>query len=201
MLIIGLTGPSGAGKGVVTSLLARYGIPSIDTDRVYHELLVPPSPCLDELTERFGTSVLNPDGTLNRKALAAIVFAPGHEGELADLNRISHRHVLNEARRRLAVHEADGCIAAAVDAPQLFESGFDSECGKILVVLAPFETRLERVIRRDGITREQATARLNASHTDEFFRSRADGILMNDGDPVDLEDTLRRLLSDWEVLP
>ena len=201
MLIIGLTGPSGAGKGVVASLLAGYGIPSIDTDKVYHDLLIPPSACLDELTARFGTEILSPDGTLNRGALAALVFAPGHEADLADLNRITHRHILDEVRRRLAIYEAEGKRAAAVDAPQLFESGFDRECGRILVVLAPYEHRLARVTARDGLTEAQATARLNASHSDSFFRERADAVLVNDRDVAalraELDDRLRR----WEVLP
>ena len=201
MLTIGLTGPSGAGKGVVSSILSEYGIPSVDTDAVYHELLVPPSACLDELVSRFGSSVLNEDGTLNRKALAALVFAPGHEADLADLNRITHRHILDEVRRRLAIYEAEGKRAAAVDAPQLFESGFDRECGRILVVLAPYEHRLARVTARDGLTEAQATARLNASHSDSFFRERADAVLVNDRDVAalraELDDRLRR----WEVLP
>ncbi len=68
MKVLGLTGPSGAGKGFVCALFARHGIPSIDADRVYHDLLVPPSQCLDALVERFGRSVLFPDGTLDRKA-------------------------------------------------------------------------------------------------------------------------------------
>ena len=199
MLTVGLTGPSGAGKGTVAALFARYGIPSIDTDAVYHALLVPPSPCLDELAARFGSSILTSEGRLDRKALAALVFATGHEAELADLNRIAHRHVLDETRRRLVDHEAQGAPAVLVDAPQLFESGFDAECDRILVVLAPWETRLARIMERDGITREQALARLNAAHPDDFFRARADLILVNDGDPSVLEDEVQKCLALWEV--
>ena len=199
MLTVGLTGPSGAGKGTVAALFARYGIPSIDTDAVYHALLVPPSPCLDELAARCGSSSLTSEGRLDRKALAALVFATGHEAELADLNRIAHRHVLDETRRRLVDHEAQGAPAVLVDAPQLFESGFDAECDRILVVLAPWETRLARIMERDGITREQALARLNAAHPDDFFRARADLILVNDGDPSALEDEVQKCLALWEV--
>lgn len=199
MLTIGLTGPSGAGKGTVAALFGSYGIPSIDTDAVYHSLLVPPSPCLDELAARFGPSILTAEGRLDRKALASLVFAPHHEAELADLNRIAHRHVLEEARRRLAVYADEGRAAVLVDAPQLFESGFDKECHRILVVLAPYRTRLERVMARDGISREQAEARLNAAHSDEFFRARADMVMINDGDPTALEAEVQRCLTLWEV--
>lgn len=199
MLIVGLTGPSGAGKGVVASLLAGYGIPSIDTDKVYHDLLVPPSACLDELTARFGEGILSPDGTLDRGALAAQVFSPGHGEDLADLNAIAHRHILAQTRQLLAVHEAEGAVAVLVDAPQLFESGFDRECGFILSVLAPYELRLARIMERDGLSEERARARLDASHSDEFFRERSDAVIVN-GESVDsMASEVRRLLALWGV--
>lgn len=199
MLIVGLTGPSGAGKGVVASLLAGYGIPSIDTDKVYHDLLVPPSACLDELTARFGAEILSLDGTLNRGALAALVFSPGHGEDLADLNAIAHRHILNQTRQLLAVHKAEGAVAVLVDAPQLFESGFDRECGFILSVLAPYELRLARIMERDGLSEERARARLDASHSDEFFRDRSDAVIVN-GESVDsMASEVRRLLALWGV--
>lgn len=201
MLTIGLTGPSGAGKGVVASLFARYGIPSIDTDAVYHGLLVPPSACLDELVERFGKTILTPDGCLDRKALAAVVFAAGHETDLADLNRITHRHVLNEARRQLSVYEAEGKAAVLVDAPQLYESGFDAECDRVLAVLAPRDIRMGRIMARDGLDEARATARMDAQKNDDFFRSHADAVLVNNGRVEALDAEIRGLLSRWEVLP
>ena len=201
MLTIGLTGPSGAGKGVVASLFARYGIPSIDTDAVYHGLLVPPSACLDELVERFGKTILTPDGCLDRKALAAVVFAAGHEADLADLNRITHRHVLNEARRHLSVYEAEGKAAVLVDAPQLYESGFDAECDRVLAVLAPRDIRMGRIMARDGLDEARATARMDAQKNDDFFRSHSDAVLVNDGRVEALDAEIRVLLSRWEVLP
>ena len=168
MLTIGLTGPSGAGKGTVASLFAAHGVPSIDTDKVYHDLLIPPSACLDELSARFGTGILTPDGMLNRGALAAIVFA-------------------------------EGVPAVLVDAPQLFESGFDAECGFILSVLAPYELRLARIMARDGLDEARAKARLDASHTDDFFRERSDAVMINDGALDAMEAEVRRLLTAWEV--
>ena len=199
MLTVGLTGPSGAGKGAVASLFANYGVPSIDTDAVYHQLLLPPSACLNELSARFGQMILTPEGTLDRKALAAVVFAPGHEADLADLNRISHRHVLDEVRRLLAAYEAEGVTAVLVDAPQLFESGFDSECNRILSVLAPREVRLERIMARDGLDEARATARLNAARPDDFFRENSDAVIANRGTVEDMDAEVRRLLSLWEV--
>ncbi len=198
MLIIGLSGPSGAGKGYVASLLARYGVPSIDTDAVYHDLLIPPSPCLDELTARFGRAILDTNGHLDRAALAALVFAPGHEVDLAELNTITHRHILREVRRLLDAYRATDTAAVLVDAPQLFESGFDRECDRVLSVLAPHDVRLSRILQRDGLTLDRAAARLAAQKPDAFFRERSDAILINDGTrPLDGE--VRRLLDRWEV--
>ena len=199
MLTIGLTGPSGAGKGTVASLFAAHGVPSIDTDKVYHDLLIPPSACLDELSARFGTGILTPDGMLNRGALAAIVFAEGHGTDLADLNTITHLHILAKTREMLAAYAAQGVPAVLVDAPQLFESGFDAECGFILSVLAPYEVRLARIMARDGLDEARAKARLAASHEDGFFTERSDAVIFNDGDIPALEDDVRRLLTRWEV--
>lgn len=199
MLTVGLTGPSGGGKGTVASLFARHGVPSIDTDAVYHELLIPPSPCLDELAQAFGIGILGADGTLDRKALAALVFAPGREAELKTLNRISHRHVLAEVRRLLAVYEAQGKAAVLVDAPQLFESGFDAECNTIVSVLAPRELRLSRIMARDGLDEARATARLDVQKSDEFFRAHSNAVICNGGSAADLEADVLRLLALWEV--
>lgn len=200
MLTIGLTGPSGAGKGTVASLFAQFGVPSIDTDAVYHALLVPPSACLDELVERFGASILTADGTLNRPALASIVFASGHEEDLRDLNRISHRHVLDEARRQLDLYRNEGKAAVLVDAPQLFESGFHAECDFIVAVLAPREVRMARIMARDGLNEARAIARMDAQKSDDFFREHADAVLVNGSEIGDLEADVRDLLRRWEVL-
>ena len=88
------------------------------SDKVYHSLLIPPSACLDELVGRFGSGILHPDGTLDRKALAALVFAEGHEQDLSDLNAITHRHILDEVRVTLRRFDAEGIPAVLVDAPQ-----------------------------------------------------------------------------------
>ena len=200
MLTIGLTGPSGAGKGVVSALFAQFGVPSIDTDAVYHDLLVPPSACLDELAATFGESILAADGTLDRPSLAAIVFAPGHEADLQALNRITHRHVLDEARRQLAAYRDRGMAAVLVDAPQLFESGFDAECDFVLAVLAPREARMARIMARDGLDEARAAARMNAQKSDEFFCKHADAVLVNCGKVENLETDVRALLRRWEVL-
>lgn len=207
MLTIGLTGPSGAGKGVVASLFARYGIPSIDTDAVYRELLIPPSKLLDQLTGHFGTEILSPDGTLNRKALAAFVFTTDHSHaclyrqNLEWLNHITHRAILEEVRIRLAHMKEEGYHAVLVDAPQLFESGFDKECDRILVVHATYPTIMSRIMERDGLTEEQAKARLLNQMSPCEYRKRGDDIISNNTDMSleGLDAQVKEILATWEV--
>ncbi len=199
MLIIGLTGPSGAGKGLVASLFAGHGIPSINTDAVYHALLIPPSPCLDELVEHFGDGILSPNGTLNRSALAAIVFAPGHDDDRHVLNGITHKYVTRQIACILQEYRSQGCPAVLVDAPQLFESGYHQACDRVLSVLAPRAVCLKRIMARDGLDEMRATARLNAQLSDEVFRERSDDVILNDGSIETVEQAVRELLVAWEV--
>ena len=86
-----------------------------------------------------------------------------------------------------------------MDAPQLFESGFDAECGFIVAVLAPYEVRLARIMARDGLPEERARARLNASHSDDFFREKSHAVLVNDGQIPPPEAEVDRLLNEWGV--
>ena len=199
MLRIGLTGPSGAGKSIVAELFARFGVPSVDTDAVYHELLLPPSACLDELVAAFGKDILTPDGHLDRPALAALVFDPAHGERLERLNGITHRHILDRVRVLCLQYEADGVPAVLIDAPVLFESGFDRECDRTLAVLADPDVRLARIMARDGLTREAALSRINAQPSDGFYISRADAVLYDNHAPEDLLPDVRRMLGEWGV--
>lgn len=200
MLNIGLTGPSGAGKGEIGSILASLGIPHMDTDRVYHDVITPPSPCLDELVAEFGRGILTPNGDLDRRALASVVFAEGNEQKHDRLNSITHKYVLDRVRAYCAKFQNQGKAAVCVDAPLLFESGFDRECDKVITVLADRETRISRIISRDGISRERAIARINAQNDDGFYTSRADAVIYNNGDKYELEEQIKKILSDWRVI-
>ena len=192
MLKIGLTGPSGAGKGLVCSVLERtYGIPSIDADRVYHGLLIPPSDCLSALSEAFGREILNGDGTLHRAALAAVVFScPDAElrsERIARLNAITHPHVLKKMREIAEAYRQSGTAAVILDAPALYESGLSEECDLTVAVTARPETRLLRIMERDGIPMERARARIRAQGSDAFYTERADAVLHNDGTADEFE--------------
>ena len=98
MKIIGLTGPSGAGKGFCYGFFSKYDVPCIDTDDIYHKLLIPPSACVNELVEHFGDIILNDLGEINRKLLAKIVFSEQSGEKLELLNSITHKYVLGKTK-------------------------------------------------------------------------------------------------------
>ena len=198
MLVIGLTGPTGAGKGAVATIFEGYGIPVINADRVYHELITPPSSCLQELVEIFGKDILLPDGSLNRRALASIVFSDPAARET--LNTVTHRYVMEEIKTRMERLRREGVPVAALDAPQLFEAGAHKACGAVVSVLAERQTRLERIVARDSITPEAAMRRILAQKSDEFFKTHSDYIIENNGNIELLTPQVHRILAELGVI-
>ena len=186
MKVIGLCGGSGSGKGEVCRLFQDLSIPSIDTDALYHNMTAGKNALTNALAARFGDDILDANGALCRARLADKVFAPGAEGELADLNRISHFHILSGVRVWLAEQRKKGVCAAIVDAPLLFESGFDKECDALLCVTAPKELRIERIMQRDGISRASAERRIAAQHADAYLIKKCGYHINNAGDISDL---------------
>ncbi len=197
MIVIGLTGPTGAGKSTVRELFAAYGIPGIDADAVYGELILPPSRCLDELTRIFGNSILLPDGTLDRGALAKKVFS--NADARAMLNAVAHRHIMKEIRHRIKKLENEGAPAVVLDAPQLFEANAQKDCDAIVAVLANPDFRLARISSRDGLSKEDVLARMDAQLQEDFFRANADYILENDSSPEKLVPAVEQILRSLHI--
>lgn len=165
MKIIGLCGSSGSGKGYISMLFTKYGVSSIDTDRVYREITTKKgSECLLELTQEFGSSILTEDGELYRPALAKIVFSDREK--LNKLNSITHKHIKKDTLALLEEYKKEGVRAVIIDAPVLFESGFDKMCDFTVCVTSPIERKIDRIMTRDQITREQALARLSSQKSD-----------------------------------
>lgn len=196
MKIIGLTGPSGAGKGEVAAFLCEYGIPHINCDSIYHSLLTPNTDCTYEIIKEFGLCVMADDGSVDRKKLAAIVFGDEKNKELLNtLNKITHKYVLIECRKLIEMYEGEGKKAVTIDAPTLFESGFDKECDIILVVTAPEAVRLGRIEERDSLGHEKAQQRINAQPTDDFYTQKADFVIVNDSDKGRLKEKVGEFIN------
>ena len=194
MKVIGLCGGSGSGKGTLAAMLSEGGFLHIDADAVYHEITSGDSPCLRAMTEAFGRDIISPSGALDRRALASVVFADGAKEKLSLLNTISHRYVLDEIRQRIVSAEGK-YIGAIVDAPLLFESGFNTECDIIISVIAPRDVRISRISERDGISKEAAQRRINAQLDDEFLRLHSDIIITNDKDTAALYEQAQALIN------
>ena len=171
--IIGVTGGSGSGKSTLSRALERRGWLFLDCDAIYHDLLKTDHAMLAAIESRFPGTVV--DGRLDRKKLGAIVFAD--EAALLDLNAITHAAVKTEVLRRL-----EGCRhGAVIDAIGLFEGGLAELCDITVAVTAPEELRIQRLMARDGISEDYARSRIAAQHSDDWFRSRCDYTLENDG--------------------
>ena len=180
MKIIGLTGGSGAGKGEVCKAFLSFGIESVDTDKISREVTKKGKDCLRELAENFSGEILTDYGELDRKKLAEIAFSS--KENLALLNKITHKHILNECKRIILDMEKAGRKAVIIDAPLLFESGFDKDCDIIISVIADLDKRTERIIKRDNITSEQAEIRIKNQKSDDFFIANSDYIIYNNND-------------------
>lgn len=201
MKIIGLTGPSGAGKSTLCERFNELGIPCINTDALYHTLTSSPSPCLDELKEKFGDTIINESGALDRKALAKLVFeGENAEINLAKLNATTHKYVWEETNRLLTEYMNRGKKAAVIDAPALFSSKiFIGACDFIISVLCDKETRIKRIIARDNISYEDALSRINAQPDDAFFIENSDYYINNHGTTKEMCKQLDAIFEQEEI--
>lgn len=183
MKIIGLSGSSGSGKGYASQIFESLGIPCIDTDRLYREKTVKRgTACLSELTEEFGETILDSVGELNRAALAKIVFEDDASGEkLKRLNEITHKYIKLDTAILIEKYKLQIAPAVIIDAPVLYESGFDKMCDFCICVTAPLETKIERIVSRDGISREKALARLSTQLSDSELINRSEYKIDNSG--------------------
>lgn len=166
--LIGLCGRSGSGKGTVASFFEEFGVPSIDTDKVWSDLTGPSreegkiGECLAALSEIFGEETVLEDGSLNRELVRSAVFAEDGAGKRDLLNRTAHPFIIEETLRRAEELGGRGFRAVIVDAPLLFESGLDGRCDLVIATDAPDEVLIERIVSRDGIGAASAEARIAA---------------------------------------
>ncbi|MEU8671203.1 dephospho-CoA kinase [Streptomyces anulatus] len=193
MLKVGLTGGIGAGKSEVSRLLVKYGAVLIDSDRIAREVVEPGTPGLAAVVEEFGPGVLTAEGTLDRPALGALVFADA--GRLAALNAIVHPMVGARAAELERAAPEDAVVVH--DVPLLTENGLAPLYDLVVVVDATAETQLERLVTLRGMTESDARARMAAQATRDRRRAVADLIVDNDGPLEALEPQVRTV---WDEL-
>lgn len=190
--VIGITGGTGSGKTTALQVLADMGALILDCDVIYHQLLQTDTDMLSQIESAFPGVVSG--GVLDRKALGAVVFSD--EQALLRLNAITHRCVDREVQRRLEDFALTGGRIAAIDAIELFAGNQARRCQKTLAVLAKPEIRAERIMRRDGISREYAMLRIQAQRPDSYFEERCDYILRNDAGPAEFAAECRKLFKE-----
>ncbi|GAA2955177.1 dephospho-CoA kinase [Kitasatospora cinereorecta] len=192
MLKVGLTGGIGAGKSEVSRLLVSYGAVLVDADRIAREVVEPGTPGLASVVEEFGPGILAADGTLDRPALGAIVFADPER--LAALNALVHPLV---GARSAELERAAGPGAVVVhDVPLLTENGLAPLYDLVVVVDATPRTQLDRLVRLRGMTESDARARMAAQATRQERLAVADLVIDNDGPLEDLEPQVRKVWSE-----
>ena len=189
MLRVGLTGGIGAGKGEVARRLAGYGALVIDADQVAREVVAPGTPGLDEVVAAFGSRVLRPDGSLDRGLLGEIVFAD--TALRGKLNAIVHPLV---GERMREIEETAGAQDVVVhEIPLLAENGLAGAFDVVVVVDAPPEVQVERVVSSRGMTRSHALARMSAQATRDERLAVATTVVDNSGSLDDLDDRVAAL--------
>lgn len=178
MRIYGLTGGIASGKSTVSGILRELGAHVIDADLLAREVVEPGTPGLQQVVERFG-DVLAPDGTLDRKRLGARVFAS--EAERRALEAILHPRIQAAFLEKTWALGEEGVQVVVYDAALLFERGLDAALTATIVVWVPAEVQLERLMARDGISRQEAEARIASQAPLDQKRERASHVIDNSG--------------------
>lgn len=185
MRVIGLTGGIASGKSTVARIIAATGIPVIDADQLAREVVLPGGPTLKEIAALCGSSVLLPDGTLNRAATAEAVFS--NPALRLQLEEIMHPAIKALAEARLAALRAAGTAVVIYMAPLLIEAGATDRVDEVWVVFVEREAQLQRLMARDNISRSAAESRLAAQMPMTEKRQHARLVIDNNGTEAELE--------------
>lgn len=195
MRIVGLTGGIGSGKSVVAKMLAKLGAEVIDADQLAREAVRPGSDGLAEIVSRFGPSVLDPNGELDRRRLGSIVF--GDEAARRDLNRIVHPRVAARTAEEIEAAAKRGAEVVVYDVPLLYENALEKTFPEVVVVSVSPETQRGRIATRDRLEQAEIEARIRAQLPLAEKVTRATHVIDNDGT---LEQTERQVRALWEKL-
>lgn len=187
MKIIGLTGGIASGKSSVSRALRELGAMVIDADETAHQLMEPQCPAWKDIVATFGPDILNEDQTINREKLGAIVF--NHPEALAQLNQLTHPRVMESFKEILReIRNTNPYAVVFLEVPLLYETHMERICDEVWVVWVDRETQIQRLMNRNGFTREEAIIRIEAQMPLDEKARRADLLLDN---RASLEETIR----------
>ena len=198
MKIIGMTGPTGSGKSTVAEIAKKSGFYVIDADSVSRQVTVTEMFLIKQLRLSFGNAIIKSDGSLDRRALARATFKT--EQSKNELQRIIFPYIKNQIAKDMKKAENEGYGFCLLDAPTLFESGLDSVCDVTVAVLCNRKERKRRILSRDGLAEEDAEIRLSAGKTDDYYTSRADKIIYNNGDKAEFCEKAKNFLTEEQGL-
>jgi dephospho-CoA kinase len=188
MLIAALTGGIATGKSTVCRILSQAGALIVDADQIARDVVAPNQTAWKQIAAHFGPAVLEADGSINRPALAALIFSDASQKQA--LNAIVHPYVLERMARQIAVLAAQGPPDRVIiaDIPLLMELAMESRFRQVILVYAPRATQLKRLMARDALTCEQAAARLNAQLPIDAKKEKATLVIDNSGSFDQLQD-------------
>lgn len=193
--IIGLTGATGSGKSTAADLLKELGCAVIDADVLARDALKNGSACLKQLQAVFGNDIIDENG-VNRQLLAKRAFSSPENTQL--LNDITHPWIFLQMLKELKKYRELSYKYVVFDAPLLFESNADAVCAAVISVVTPMNLRLERIMKRDNITKEAAIQRMSVQHDDEFFRKNSDYIIDGEQSCENIKLRLKEILDQME---
>ncbi|MYL20009.1 dephospho-CoA kinase [Halobacillus litoralis] len=197
-LVIGLTGSIASGKSTVSRMFDEWEIPVIDADQISRDVVRPGEPAYEDIVHVFGKDVLFEDGTLDRKKLGKVIFSSKERRK--ELNDIVHPRVREEMISRRESYKEEDYKAVVLDIPLLFESDLTDYVERILVVAVDEETQLQRLMERDGSSREDARERIASQIPVSRKAEMADAVIDNNGTEEESFHQLRDILHRWNLV-
>lgn len=197
-LVIGLTGSIATGKSTISAMFEELDIPVVDADLIAREVVEKGRPAYDQVVAYFGEDILQANGELDRKKLASIVFKD--EEKRQKLNSIVHPAIRKEMIKQREAHKADKVPCVVLDIPLLYESKLMDYVDKVIVSYVTEEIQLERLLKRDASSKEEAESRINSQISIEKKKKLADAIIDNRGTREESRQQLNALLKKWSLL-
>jgi dephospho-CoA kinase len=196
-MVIGLTGGIATGKSTVSAMLAEHGATIIDSDRIARQVVQPGTPGLAKIVAHFGEEYLLPGGELNRTKLGQRIFSD--EKARQRLMEITHPYIFAEINTQIEHAQSQGEKMIVLDAPLLIETGLNRQVERVVLVYVDEETQIERLMKRDHLTREEAMRRIASQMSIEEKKRYADIIIDNRGSLKELEDQVERLFIKYQT--